>query len=99
MDDPSVANPTGFTCSPADPLAARDIACPCCGGALTAEQIASLRAQLVGEQVSSNDLPAGTMFVDPHCHMIARTTDDYTAMAAAGIVAVIEPAFWLGQAR
>ena len=31
--------------------------------------------------------------------MIARTTDDYTAMAAAGIVAVIEPAFWLGQPR
>jgi predicted metal-dependent TIM-barrel fold hydrolase len=31
--------------------------------------------------------------------MISRTTDDYEAMAAAGIVAVIEPAFWIGQAR
>nr|WP_298372189.1 TatD family hydrolase [uncultured Halomonas sp.] len=39
------------------------------------------------------------MFIDPHAHMISRTTDDYDAMAAAGIVAVIEPAFWLGQPR
>jgi predicted metal-dependent TIM-barrel fold hydrolase len=31
--------------------------------------------------------------------MNARTTDDYEAMAAAGVVAVIEPAFWLGQPR
>jgi hypothetical protein len=31
--------------------------------------------------------------------MISRTTDDYEAMAKAGIVAVIEPAFWIGQAR
>lgn len=37
--------------------------------------------------------------IDPHIHMSARTTDDYEAMAAAGIVAVIEPAFWLGQPR
>ncbi len=39
------------------------------------------------------------MFIDPHAHMISRTTDDYEAMAAAGIVAVIEPAFWVGQPR
>jgi predicted metal-dependent TIM-barrel fold hydrolase len=38
-------------------------------------------------------------FIDPHIHMFARTTDDYQRMAAAGIVAVIEPAFWLGQPR
>jgi predicted metal-dependent TIM-barrel fold hydrolase len=31
--------------------------------------------------------------------MNARTTDDYQAMAAAGVVAVIEPAFWIGQPR
>jgi hypothetical protein len=31
--------------------------------------------------------------------MISRTTDDYEAMAQAGVVAVIEPAFWIGQAR
>lgn len=37
--------------------------------------------------------------IDPHIHMSSRTTDDYEAMAAAGIVAVIEPAFWMGQPR
>ena len=31
--------------------------------------------------------------------MTSRTTDDYEAMAASGIRAVIEPAFWLGQPR
>ena len=36
---------------------------------------------------------------DPHIHMTSRTTDDYQAMAAAGIRAIIEPAFWLGQPR
>ncbi len=39
------------------------------------------------------------MLIDPHAHMISRATDDYEAMAAAGIVAVIEPAFWIGQPR
>lgn len=39
------------------------------------------------------------MYIDPHVHMTSRTTDDYEAMAAAGIVALIEPAFWLGQPR
>jgi predicted metal-dependent TIM-barrel fold hydrolase len=38
-------------------------------------------------------------FIDPHIHMGARTTDDYEAMAQAGVVAVIEPAFWVGQPR
>jgi uncharacterized protein len=38
-------------------------------------------------------------FFDPHIHMSSRTTDDYEAMAAAGLRAVIEPAFWLGQPR
>lgn len=41
----------------------------------------------------------GMRFFDPHIHMVSRTTDDYQAMADAGIVAVIEPAFWLGQPR
>jgi predicted metal-dependent TIM-barrel fold hydrolase len=31
--------------------------------------------------------------------MISRTTDDYENMAKAGIVAVVEPAFWQGQPR
>ncbi len=39
------------------------------------------------------------MYIDPHAHMISRTTNDYEAMAAAGIVALIEPAFWVGQPR
>lgn len=39
------------------------------------------------------------MFIDPHIHMISRTTDDYEAMQQAGVVAVIEPAFWIGQPR
>lgn len=38
-------------------------------------------------------------FIDPHVHMVSRTTDDYQAMSEAGIVALIEPAFWLGQPR
>jgi predicted metal-dependent TIM-barrel fold hydrolase len=36
---------------------------------------------------------------DPHIHMTSRTTDDYERMAAAGVRAVVEPAFWLGQPR
>jgi predicted metal-dependent TIM-barrel fold hydrolase len=36
---------------------------------------------------------------DPHIHMTSRTTDDYQAMADAGIAAIIEPAFWVGQPR
>ena len=36
---------------------------------------------------------------DPHIHMTSRTTDDYQAMANAGIAAIVEPAFWVGQPR
>ncbi|WP_182906634.1 TatD family hydrolase [Microbispora sp. H13382] len=36
---------------------------------------------------------------DPHIHMTSRTTDDYERMYAAGVRAVVEPAFWLGQPR
>ncbi|MFN3624869.1 MAG: TatD family hydrolase, partial [Hyphomicrobium sp.] len=49
-------------------------------------------------QPSSNGAEPVT-YIDPHAHMISRTTDDYEVMARAGIVAVIEPAFWIGQAR
>ncbi len=38
-------------------------------------------------------------YFDPHIHMVSRTTDDYERMYEAGIVGVIEPAFWQGQAR
>jgi predicted metal-dependent TIM-barrel fold hydrolase len=36
---------------------------------------------------------------DPHIHMTSRTTDDYEAIYAAGVRALVEPAFWLGQPR
>ncbi|MEU5160037.1 TatD family hydrolase [Streptomyces sp. NPDC020875] len=36
---------------------------------------------------------------DPHIHMTSRTTDDYRAMSDAGVRALVEPAFWLGQPR
>ncbi len=45
------------------------------------------------------DLIKGMKFFDPHIHMVSRTTDDYQAMYQAGIVALIEPAFWVGQPR
>ncbi|WP_373650310.1 TatD family hydrolase [Schlesneria sp. DSM 10557] len=38
-------------------------------------------------------------YIDPHIHMVSRTTDDYEALAAAGVKAIIEPAFWQGQPR
>lgn len=36
---------------------------------------------------------------DPHIHMTSRTTRDYEEMANEGIVAIVEPAFWVGQPR
>lgn len=36
---------------------------------------------------------------EPHAHMVARTTNDYEAMARAGIEVIVEPAFWLGETR
>src|SRR5690625_60854 len=41
----------------------------------------------------------GWTFFDPHIHMVSRTTDDYQALADAGVVGIIEPAFWVGQPR
>jgi len=38
-------------------------------------------------------------YIDPHIHMVSRTTDDYEHMAQAGCVAVTEPAFWAGFDR
>jgi uncharacterized protein len=57
------------------------------------------------KQEGGTDVPGfmnqirGMRFFDPHVHMTSRTTDDYQAMADAGVVALIEPAFWLGQPR
>lgn len=38
-------------------------------------------------------------YIDPHIHMVSRTTDDYRRMAIAGCVAITEPAFWAGFDR
>lgn len=39
------------------------------------------------------------LYIDPHIHMVSRTTDDYEALVASGVKAIIEPAFWQGQPR
>ena len=38
-------------------------------------------------------------YIEPHAHMVSRTTDDYIKMATAGCVAICEPAFWAGFDR
>ncbi len=38
-------------------------------------------------------------YIEPHGHMVSRTTDDYRAMITAGCRAVCEPAFWAGFDR
>src|SRR6476661_381773 len=66
----------------------------CCSDNLNENRKPSEKATPV-----SLDTIKGMKFFDPHVHMTSRTTDDYQAMADAGIVALIEPAFWLGQPR
>jgi predicted metal-dependent TIM-barrel fold hydrolase len=39
------------------------------------------------------------IIIEPHIHMLSRTTDDYTAMYNAGIRCVVEPSFWQGASR
>lgn len=38
-------------------------------------------------------------YIEPHGHMVSRTTDDYEKMALAGCIAICEPAFWAGFDR
>ncbi|MGJ8677172.1 MAG: TatD family hydrolase [Akkermansiaceae bacterium] len=38
-------------------------------------------------------------YIEPHAHMVSRTTDDYQAMALAGCEIICEPAFWAGFDR
>jgi len=38
-------------------------------------------------------------YIDPHIHMVSRTTDDYATLARMGCVAMSEPAFWPGFDR
>jgi predicted metal-dependent TIM-barrel fold hydrolase len=90
-------------------LGGTTLSCPCCSGQLTPEKLARLfddvqrlaRERAVAGNGHEPQRSAGYagMIIDPHTHMISRTTDDYEAMARAGVVAVIEPAFWLGQPR
>jgi len=66
----------------------------CCSQPLTEEALQpQLHVPFFTESIK------GMRFFDPHVHMTSRTTDDYQAMADAGVVAIIEPAFWLGQPR
>lgn len=37
--------------------------------------------------------------INPHVHMVSRTTDDYLKLAISGIHTVTEPAFWAGFDR
>ena len=88
-------------------LASKTLACPCCNGTLTPEKLIRLLREVQSlteprgqEEAKIRDgAPSPRMIIDSHAHMISRTTDDYEAMAKAGVVAVIEPAFWLGQPR
>ena len=66
----------------------------CCSHDTSGENIVTKN-----EGVFNRDTIKGMKFFDPHVHMSSRTTDDYMAMADAGVVALIEPAFWLGQPR
>jgi len=38
-------------------------------------------------------------YIDPHIHMVSRTTDDYEMLAKMGCVGLSEPAFWAGFDR
>ncbi|MEN1680632.1 MAG: TatD family hydrolase [Planctomycetota bacterium] len=38
-------------------------------------------------------------YIDPHIHMVSRTTDDYATLARMGCRALSEPAFWAGYDR
>ena len=39
------------------------------------------------------------LIFEPHIHMFSRVTDDYEQLSLAGVRALLEPAFWLGQNR
>jgi len=100
MTDPDLKHPPFKTDDGDAPPGAQP--CPCCGGTLTTDTLEQLlrRARQAETTAGPRKAPAGAaMMIDPHAHMISRTTNDYEAMAAAGVVAVIEPSFWLGQPR
>lgn len=56
--------------------------------------------RLVADCLFQSPIPNSPLpYIDPHIHMVSRTTEDYRAMALAGCVAVTEPAFWAGFDR
>jgi uncharacterized protein len=93
------ANGGGANCNGSSPSTGERLACPCCGSRLTLRKPDGLAVLEADPHSGVLPTAAGTMFIDPHAHMISRTTNDYEAMARAGVVAVIEPSFWLGQPR
>lgn len=38
-------------------------------------------------------------YIDPHIHMVSRTTDDYETLSKMGCAVLSEPAFWAGYDR
>src|ERR1051326_1188757 len=83
-------------------MAGKTLACPCCDGPLTAEKLARLLNDVQRLAATASDRPGhASNGVGRNAGMIidSRTTGDYEAMAKAGVVGVIEPAFWLGQPR
>src|SRR4030095_1035736 len=74
------------------------LTCPCCGAGLGL-RADNGSARLEAEGRAALTFAPGTMFLHTAARTNPRPTDDYQAMARAGVVAVIEPAFWLGQPR
>ena len=68
----------------------------------TAEPIAHATTQGRRRRVAGRLAVAGInlmRYIEPHGHMVSRTTDDYLAMVTSGCQAVCEPAFWAGFDR
>ena len=55
--------------------------------------------KLIASWAFGSSLLIGMYYIDPHIHMVSRTTDDYETLAKMGCVAVSEPAFWAGYDR
>ncbi len=55
--------------------------------------------RLVVEGFRGFALKDSMRYIEPHGHMVSRTTDDYVDMVTAGCEAVCEPAFWAGFDR
>lgn len=51
------------------------------------------------ESLPTQGLRTTMDYIDPHLHMVSRTTDDYETLARMGCVAISEPAFWAGFDR